>query len=329
MDQSIPKTMQAILLKDSGQLTLGEVALPALGTNQVLIRMSASPINPSDLGFLKGAYGFQKPFPVVPGFEGSGRVVAVGSGLLSHFLRSKRVAFSAAQGGAWAEYAAISASNCVPLPKQVTFDQGSMMIVNPMSALAFFEIAKQERHAAIVSNAAAGALGRMILRLGQIYRKPVIHLVRRAEQVELLRSLGGEYVLDSNAPDFYAQLRMLSSRLKATLILDPVGGEQTRQLLDATPKDSTIVVYGSLAGKRDTPHALGTGDKRIKGFFLPDWLAKRGALRVFLDVRRAQHLAPQLLQTPIQTRLPLSAAEQGIKMYQANLTAGKVLFVTA
>jgi len=136
--------MQAILLKDSGQLTLGEVALPALGTNQVLIRMSASPINPSDLGFLKGAYGFQKPFPVVPGFEGSGRVVAVGSGLLSHFLGSKRVAFSAAQGGAWAEYAAISASNCVPLPKQVTFDQGSMMIVNPMSALAFFEIAKQE-----------------------------------------------------------------------------------------------------------------------------------------------------------------------------------------
>ena len=115
MSAALPTNMQAVLLEQpGGPLTVGQIPVPQAGPGQVLIRMVASPINPSDLGFLKGSYGFQRPFPIVPGLEGSGTVVAAGSGLLPRLLIGKRVACSAATGGAWAEYLVTPASSCFP-----------------------------------------------------------------------------------------------------------------------------------------------------------------------------------------------------------------------
>lgn len=332
MKASIPKQMQAVLLEGSGgPLTVGQIPVPEPGPGQLLLRMAAAPINPSDLGFLKGSYGFRKPFPLVPGLEGSGTVVAAGSGLLPRFYLGKRVACatSGASGGTWAEYMVTSPTTCFPLAKKLSLEQGATLVINPMTALAFFDIARQGKHRAVVSNAAAGALGRMILRLGQRYRIPVIHLVRRHEHVELLRSLGAEHVLDTSDPNFVDRLRTLSSRLQATLILDPVAGSQTRQLLDAAPDGSRILVYGRMSGEGPEPALQGPqpGNKRVDGFFLPDWLAKRNVLKVLLHARRVQRLATHELQTTIRMRLPLSAVRQAIEAYNANPTAGKVLLV--
>lgn len=320
--------MQAVLLqKNDGALTVGQIPVSTPGVGQILVRIAAAPINPSDLGFLRGSYGFQKPFPVVPGLEGSGTVVAAGPGLLPHLLLGRRVACSARSGGTWAEYLVTTASTCFPLAKDLSFEQGSMMIVNPMTAFAFFEIAKHDNHAAIVSNAAASALGRMILRLGQLYNIPVIHIVRRQEQVELLRTMGAQYVLNSSDPDFHARLRKLSSQLKATLILDPVAGDQAQRLLDVAPDGSTLLIYGTLSGQRIDPQSLNLNGKRVTGFFLPDWIAKRNILRVLLDMRRVGQLVARELQTTIQKRFPLQAVQQAMALYQASPTAGKVLLV--
>src|SRR5258707_7385873 len=110
-----------------------------------------------------------------------------------------------------------SANFSAPLGRSLSLEKGSMLIVNPLTALAFFEILRREKHAAMVSTAAASTLGRMILRLGLKYGVPIIHIVRRADQAELLRSLGATYVLQSNTPDFASELRSLSQRLQATL----------------------------------------------------------------------------------------------------------------
>lgn len=328
MMTSIPKTMQAVLLQGKkGSLTVGPIPVPSPGPGQVLVRMAAAPINPSDLGFLKGSYGFQNPFPVVPGLEGSGTVMAAGPGLLPHLLLGRRVACSARSGGTWAEYMVTSASTCFPLPKNLSFEQGSMMIVNPMTAYAFFDIAKHNKHAAIVSNAAASALGRMILRLGQLYHMPVIHIVRRQEQVDLLRSLGGEYILNSSDSKFHAQLHGLSSQLNATLILDPVAGDEAQGLLDAAPDGSTLLIYGSLSGKRIDPQSSSQNGKHITGFFLPDWIAQRNIFQVLMDMRRVGRLVANELQTTIQKRFPLQAVQEAMALYQANPTAGKVLIL--
>jgi NADPH2:quinone reductase len=96
MSALIPESMQAVLIEQSGGSPgVGQIPIPRLGPGQVLVRMAASPINPSDLGFIRGSYGFQNPFPVVPGFEGSGVVVAAGLGLLPRLWVGRRVACSA------------------------------------------------------------------------------------------------------------------------------------------------------------------------------------------------------------------------------------------
>jgi NADPH:quinone reductase-like Zn-dependent oxidoreductase len=206
-----------------------------------------------------------------------------------------------------------------------------MLIVNPLTAIAFFEIAKKEKHAAIINNAAAGALGRMILRLGQTEHLPVTHIVRRQAQVGLLRSLGAEYILNNTDPDFYAQLRLLAQQLKATLILDPVGGEQTQRLLDAAPSGSTVVAYGALSGrKRDMASGISNDpSKNVIGFFMPDWLAKKNRLQALWNLKRVQQLVANELKTEIQKRFPLSHVKQALELYQTNATAGKVLLLAS
>lgn len=330
MSATIPTSMQAELLKQAGgSPRVGQITTPTPGPGQVLVRMAAAPINPSDLGFLQGSYGFQKPFPVVPGFEGSGIVVAAGSGLLPHLLLGRRVACSAAAGGAWAEYLVTPAITCFPLVTKLSQEQAATLIVNPLTALAFIDIAQQGKHAAIINNAAASALGRMILRLGQQQHIPIIHIVRRPEQVELLHTLGAEHALNNRDPDFLDRLHTLAQQLKATLILDPVGGEQTQQLLAAAPSGSTVVVYGSLSGSRIeiTSPASRRGNAGMTGFFLPNWIAQKNVLQILWDGWRVQRFAPTTFQTAIQKRFPLTEVQQAIEHYRANPTAGKVLLV--
>ena len=329
MKAKIPDTMLVVVLDDNdGSSRVDRVPVPKPGPGQVLVRMAAAPINPSDLGFIKGSYGFQKPSPIVPGFEGSGTVVAAGPGILSPLLKGRRVACSASSGGTWAEYLVTPASTCFPLDRKISFEQGAMLIINPMTVLAFFEIAKQGKHIALVSNAAASALGRMILRLGQTYHVPVIHIVRRQEQVELLRSLGGEYVLNSSNPGFLDPLGSLSNQLEATLLLDPVG-ERTGQYLDTMPEGSTALVYGSLANKgvELDPREQSQSDGRLADFYLPDWIATKNILQILMDAQRVQRLAGREFRTTIQKRFPISAVHEALELYRANPTAGKVLLL--
>ena len=331
MQTTIPDLMQAVVVdQESGGLQVREIPVPQPGPGQVLIRMAAAPINPSDIGFTKGSYGVQKSDRVVPGFEGSGIVVAAGQGLLPRLLLGRRVTCSTPSGGTWAEYLVVAASNCFPLSKNLSFEAGSMLIVNPLTVVAFFEIAKRGKHKAMINHAAAGALGQMIVRMGQSRHIPVIHIVRREAQVALLRSMEAKHILNSSDTDFDEKLHRLAHQLKATLILDPVGGEQTIRLLNVAPSHSTALVYGSLSGiKNDTAsQILDDPTKHIEGFYMPDWLATKNILQVLWSLRRVQHLAKKELRTTIQGRFPLTQVQEALSVYQANPTRGKVLLVS-
>lgn len=212
---NIPKTMRALEMHaEDGKpesLKLVEKAVPSPRSGEVLIKVAAAPVNPSDLAFLKGIYGTHKKLPVVPGFEGSGTVVAAGSGIMPRFLVGRRVAFAAGEGdGSWAEYAVAAAMFCLPLPENVTLEQGSMSFVNPLAALALMDRSRQGRHKAIISTAAASALGKMLLKLGLQNGLPIIHVVRRLEQVAELRSMGAQHVLNSSDANFDSALKTLA-----------------------------------------------------------------------------------------------------------------------
>jgi len=332
MSPVIPETMQAVQLdKDGGPLFVRQIPVPRPGASEVLIRMAASPINPSDLGFIEGGHGYEKTFPVVPGVEGSGTVVAAGSGWLPKILMGRHVACakSSASDGAWAEYMLTRTGQCVPLQKNISDEQGAMLLVNPLTALVFFDIIKKGRHAACINTAAASALGRMMVRLALKKGVPLINIVRRKDQADVLHSLGAEHVLISIEPGFDQKLSSLAHQLKATLILDAICGGFTQQLIDAAPDDSRILLYSNLSREpsRISPHSLWNHNIRVEGFYLGNWAAKQNLLKILSLSQEVQKLARTDLQSSIFKRLPLSSVQEGLDLYQKNMTAGKILLV--
>jgi NADPH2:quinone reductase len=333
MNNSIPSSMHAVQLDEpNGTLTVREIPVPRPQAGQVLIRMAAAPINPSDLGALSGvSYSGERTYPFTPGIEGSGTVIEAGGGLMPRLLNRRRVACSALMpgDGTWAEYLVTSAQLCVPLNKNVSLERGAMLLVNPLSALAMFEIAKHGKHRAIVSTAAASALGGMILRLAKRHHSPIIHIVRRQAQVDLVRGRGGEHVLNSSDTDFVEQLRTTAHQLQATLLLDAIGGGMTQQLADAAPFGSTILLYSRLSDQNSVidPRTALIKDLHFDGWFLAHWLRKKNLLQVLRLSQQAQSLLASDLQSPIDKRLPLSAAQRGVEAYIDNMTAGKTLLV--
>jgi NADPH:quinone reductase-like Zn-dependent oxidoreductase len=208
-------------------------------------------------------------------------------------------------------------------------EQGAMLLVNPLSALAIFEIAQRGKHRALVSTAAASALGGMILRLGKWHNIPIIHIVRRPEQVDLVRTRGGEFVLNSADIDFVEQLRATAHTLHATLWLDAIGGNMTQQLAEAAPYDSTLLVYARLSHKNiDTDSRVWIAKNlHARGWYLGNWVATKNLVQVLQLSRQAQSLLATDLRSPVHRRLPLSAAQQGVEVYIHNMTAGKILLV--
>ena len=314
-------------------VAIAELPMPRVGPGQVLVRVAASPINPSDQMFIRGLYGFKKPLPATPGFEGSGTVVEAGSGMMARFLKGRRVACAAADpnvaGGMWAEYVVTSAVLCVPLSKQVDMEQGATMLVNPLTAWALMEEARIGRHRAVVSTAAASAVGRMLVRLGGRSSIPTIHVVRRAEQAELLRKMGAEHVLNASAPDFDAALKDLCHKLGATIGFDAVAGEMSARVLRSQPRGSRLMVYGalSLGASQVDPASLIFQGKRLEGFWLTAWLRRKNLVSRFRVSRQVQRLLAGDLKTEIRARIPLEDAARGLEQYASNMTAGKILLM--
>ncbi len=325
--------MYAVQLDEpNDRLTLREISVPRPQAGQILIRMAAAPINPSDLGALRGSsYSGERQYPFIPGLEGSGTVIKAGEGILPRLLNGRRVAcFALTSGdGTWAEYMVTSAKLCLPLNKNVSLEQGAMMIANPFSGLAIFEIAKRGRHRAIVSTAAASALGGMILQMGKRRGIPIINIVRRQEQVEQLRGKGGEFVLNSRDSDFVKQLRTMAHKLQATLFLDAIGGKMTQQLADAALFGSTILLYSRLSHQDSVIDAKNAWVKNLhfNGWFLSNWIREKNLIQILLLSQQVQSLLATDLKSPIHKRLPLAKAQKGLEMYVNHMSAGKILLV--
>src|ERR1700692_3770992 len=228
----IPSTMRAVQLSayDGRPESISIIEMPVRrpGPGEVLVRVHASPLNPSDDLFMRGLYGFRKPLPAVPGFEGSGIVVEADGAALTRFLRGKRVACTAAaaniKGGMWAQYVAVPARFCVPLRKMVGVEEDATMLINPLTAWALIDEARRGGHSAIVQTAAASSLGQMLIRFARRFSISVINVVRRSEQVIMLQNLGAEHVLNSNDPGFADNLRKLCHEVDAGIGFDAVAG---------------------------------------------------------------------------------------------------------
>ncbi|MFO7904994.1 MAG: zinc-binding dehydrogenase [Pirellulaceae bacterium] len=332
--------MKALLLEQYNKnlmeaidgLKVVERPMPALRHGRVLVKIEAAPCNPSDLLFLQSKYGALKKLPSVPGWEGAGRVVESGGGLLARWLKGKRVAcaLEGDRDGTWAEYFVSNATDCIPLHRHLPINQAASLIINPFSATGLWDLARRGGHRAAVHTAGAGQLGRMLLALAD---RPLINIVRREAQVELLRSLGAKHVLNSSDSDFTDKLRDACARLNATVAFDAVAGTMTGTVLGAMPPGATVYVYGSLAEQpcgEINPVELLFHDKTVTGFYLSRWLRSRNRLALYRMARRLQQLLiEKRIETEIQRTFSLEEAVDGLKQYVDHMTDGKVLITPA
>jgi NADPH:quinone reductase-like Zn-dependent oxidoreductase len=238
-------TSQGIL-----ELSLDDVPIPTPAANEVLVRVEASPINPSDLGVLiagadmttatvagiperpivtaslrAGALGalsarVDKSLPV--GNEGAGTVVAAGSSSAAQALVGRKVGI--AGGGMYTQYRVVDASTCLVLPEGATPQDGASSFVNPLTALGMLETMRREGHSALVHTAAASNLGQMLVKLCISDGVPLVNIVRKSDQEELLRSLGAVHVCSSASPSFTTDLTAALKATSATLAFDATGG---------------------------------------------------------------------------------------------------------
>jgi NADPH:quinone reductase len=331
--RSYPAKMKAVFLnKADGKLVVKETSVPKPGPNEVLIKIVSAPVNPSDIARLKNVYGDLDLATFNPGLEGSGTVVAAGKGLLPHLWLGRRVACSSSRGtsGTWAEYMITGAAMCFPLNRKVSDEQGSMSLVNPLTALSFFEIIKQNRHKAIINNAAASALGRMIELLGVKHRIPVINTVRSRKQFEKLKALGSQYVLDNSDPGFIEKLGVLSHELKATVLFDSVCSRQLGKMIEVLPHGSSVIIYGNLSGEIEimiNPRSLIDTEIKISGFYLANQLKENGMFRNLLNLIKVGRLMSTDLKINIRERYPLTRAQEALESYLGDMSAGKVLLI--
>ena len=324
----LPTTMRAIEQDAPGTpLKLAERPVPSPGAGEVLVRVAASPINPSDLAMLEGGYGIRFDYPMVPGLEGSGTVVAAGAGMAARFMEGRKVACVASTQGLWAEYVCVPASQCIPLPADVPLGAGAMAMVNPLTAYAFARIARAEGHWSLVSTAAGGALGAMIRRACKARGVKVINIVRTEEQRQWLEAERA-IVLDMTAEGFDAALAEACKRYRCRLALDAVGGDMTFRLVEALPANSTVLLYGGLAGKAAAVHP-GTmifRQSTVRGFWLTRWLGKRSLPEMLWITRQvSKGLSDTFATERVAAILPLDEATDAPARYASQMSAGKVL----
>jgi NADPH:quinone reductase-like Zn-dependent oxidoreductase len=296
----------------------------------VLVKIEAAPCNPSDLMYMRGRYGITKRPPTVPGFEGAGTVVASGGGLLGSFLKGKRVACGGQSDadGTWAEYFLAEAGFCIPLRAALPFDQGAMMIANPITALVLFDLCRKGGHRAAIHSAGASQLGRMLTRLAAEAGYPLINLVRRDELIAPLKQLGAQIVLNMTSPGFDEELRKHATELGATIVLDAVSGPMLRRVMKAMPLRSRAIVYGSLS-ESDAPldpHDLIFREQSVEGFWLSTWIANKSLFtKMRLSNQVQKRIAAGTFGSEVRARLKLADVRSGLLDYQRHMSEGKIL----
>jgi NADPH:quinone reductase-like Zn-dependent oxidoreductase len=240
------------LIKKGGELeiSLVDVLTPEPGPDEVVVRVEATPINPSDFGLLVGAADMstakasgtkEKPIitAAVPeaamramagrldesmpvGNEGAGVVIRTGSSDAAKALMGKTVAMIG--GAMYAQYRCLKANECLPLPAGTTPAEGASCFVNPLTALGMTETMRREEHKALVHTAAASNLGQMLNKICIKDGIALVNIVRSEEQAEILRKIGAKYVVDSTSPGFMDELTQALVETGATIAFDAIGG---------------------------------------------------------------------------------------------------------
>lgn len=312
------------------ELSLTQVETPAPGDHEVVVRVEAAPINPSDLGLLLAGVDATTltaaPGPLLQatlgpevlralsarldqsmavGNEGAGTVIAAGSSDAAQALLGRTVGF--AGGASYSQFRTLPLAACLPMPDGVTPSQAASCFVNPLTALGMTETMRREGHTALVHTAAASNLGQMLNKICVNDGIGLVNVVRKPDQVALLRAIGATHVVDSSSPSFMADLIAAVTDTGATIAFDAIGGGRVGGLIltameaaaNATAKEYSrygsttfkqLYIYGGLdRGPTELTRSFGFSWS-VGGWLLTPFLQKIGADAMALRERVANEI---------------------------------------
>ena len=290
---TIPKTMRALVQLHDGYantqtgpnvddlapfVALRDIPVPTPAKGQAVIKVQLAAVNPSDIHFIKGEYGQPRVNGTPAGFEAVGEVVAGDTPLLG-----QRVSFFASASGTWAEYAMTDISGLVPCREELSPVDAAGQLVNPLTAIAMFDIVQQSGADSFVLNAAGSQLGKLLIALGRDHKIAPIAVVRRAAQADALRELGAAEVIVTGEGDPMDQARAAFKTYKPRILLDAVADQFTADLFFAMPNGARWINYGKLSTEAPKLAQMGQlifQGKQIEGFWLTRWMKDTDPARI-------------------------------------------------
>lgn len=293
------------------------------GSGQVTVALEAAPINPADLLNLQGKYGVVPTLPSIGGFEGVGRVTAVGQGV-THLRVGNRVLVG---GGTWCERFTLPAGGLFALPGNVPAEQLAMLTINPLTARAMLQEAALAPGDFIIKNAANSGVGRVLFGLAKKAGVQGIAVVRRPGLEDMLKEWGAAHVV-VDGPDLAQRVRAIVGAGKLRHGIDAIGGAATGRIAACLGGGGTVVNYGLLSGEACQ---VSGGDLvfrgiQLRGFWVGRWLQvtpREEIAAAFADL--AGLLAAGELTTPVEATYPLSQVREALQHAAREGRDGKVV----
>ncbi len=305
-----------------------EFTLPPLGPGQVLIKVLAAPINPSDVLTLTGVYGMLPPLPAIGGNEGVGVVAELGPGVTSPAVG--QTVLLPVGAGTWASHMAAEAGKLMPLPNGVDPLQLAMMTVNPPTAyLMLKEFVDLQPGDWVIQNAANSGVGEYLIQLAKIRGLKTVNIVRRESAVAAVNAMGGDVVLVDGS-DLVKQVSTATNGAKIRLGIDAVGGKSTDHLAACLAESGVLVNYGMMSGEACvvSPSTFVFRDITLRGFWLALWFRKATPpqqIAVFSEL--AKLIATGKLSARVHATYDISQIKEAVAAAAAGERDGKILIV--
>ncbi|HVF57751.1 MAG TPA: zinc-dependent alcohol dehydrogenase family protein [Pyrinomonadaceae bacterium] len=325
--------MQSVRFYEFGSpsdvLRVEDVAQPRPGANQVLVRLRARSINPSDLLTVRGLYGALPKLPATPGLEGMGEVAAVGDEVKNLGVGQRVIPLGVQ--GTWQEYILAAGTQLIPVPDAVSDQTAAQFVVNPLTAwIMCVEELGLKPGEWLLQTAAGSTLGRVVLQIARMRGFKTINVVRRREQVEELKTLGADECISTDDEDIAERVREITGGAGITKAIDAVGGQTGAAALNALGRGGVLLVYGLLSGR---PLPIDGGrmifaTTTVRGFWLGEWLRSAAPERqqaVTGEMLRA--MASDEIVPPVEAEYALSDVLTAVEHAERPGRSGKVLLV--
>lgn len=310
-------------------LQIEDAPRPEPGAGELLIRMRARPINPSDTLTVRGLYGSLPKLPATPGLEGMGVIEALGASVTN--LQTGARVIPLGVPGTWQEFLVVPAAQIIPVPDAVSDQTAAQFVVNPLTAWVMTtEELQLQKDEWLLQTAAGSTLGRIVLQLARERGFRTINVVRRREQAEELKTLGADEIICTADESITERVMQITGGRGVRAAIDAVGGKAGSEAARVLGRGGVMLVYGLLSGE---PLRLDAGrmiftEATVRGFWLSEWFRRTPPARLqtvtgeMLALMAAGRLIP-----PVEAEYELQNVIEAVAHAERPGRSGKVLLV--